>query len=132
MKTRLEVLEAQHAAAVTEVGQLCHGSCELNEEDFKVAETLTALPDFKGQSLAKKRQAAKTAADLPREHIQKAWKEQDVFNPDLFFEPFRPSWLRTVCSHRDHLQDTALVFLGLEERHFYLFLYATQKPLLAV
>ena len=31
-----------------------------------------------------------------------------------------------------HLENTALVFLGPEERHFHLFLYATQNPQLVV
>ena len=55
--------------------------------------------------------------------------DQEVFDPESFFEAPKPFWLSTVCHQREHLENTALAFLYPDgRRHHYLFLYAYQSP----
>ena len=121
-------LEAQ----VTNDVPLIVSAGSLNEQDEELFEILLTDPQYSGKHLDKLRADALKAPPAISPELQRLLKEQVLFDPDDFFQLEKPQWLHSVCEFREHMAGAALYFWTDGVKSWYLFLYATQSPQLAV
>jgi hypothetical protein len=129
-RASMAVVSMRIAAKAAERPPLLLSVCSVSEQDEATWSVLLRSNAFSDRSVAALRQATKVAPALPSLAQQAALDA--MAGPDVCLVRDKPTWLAQMCSNRASFAGTALVFESLDGLRFFRFLFAMQRPHMAM